>query len=91
MATGSQYDDERQRRERMVLREQTLRMLLSPEARQRLANIKMVRPEIAGAIEDQIIRLGSAGRISRPLTDAEVKQLLERIQQPRREFKVKWV
>jgi programmed cell death protein 5 len=91
MSTSSQQDDERQRKERAAVREQTLRVLLSPEARQRLTNIRIVRPELAGAIEEQIIRLASAGRINRPLTDDEVRQLLEKVQQPKREFKIKWI
>ena len=40
-----------------VMREQMLKVLLTTEARERLANIKMVKPDIARLIENQIIQL----------------------------------
>ena len=38
-----------------VMREQMLKVLLTTEARERLANIRMVKPDIARLIENQII------------------------------------
>ena len=54
------------------LKEQYLRLFFTPEARVRLNNVKLVKPDLASAIEDQVIQLGSAGRISHPVTDEEL-------------------
>jgi programmed cell death protein 5 len=66
-----------------------LRVILTPEARQRLTNIKMVRPEFAEQIELQLIQLAQAGRIRVPLTDEQLKETLKRIQSQRREIKIR--
>lgn len=49
----------------------------------------MVKPEIAKLVEDQLIQLASSGKMSRALTDDELKNFLGSIQQPRKEFKFK--
>ena len=46
-----------------AMREQMLKVLLTTEARERLANIRMVKPDIARLIENQIIQLASSGKI----------------------------
>ncbi len=74
-----------------TMREGMLRMLLTSEARERLTNIRMVKPDVSKIIEDNIIRLSSAGRISPPITDEYIKQLLLSIQKPKREFKIRRV
>jgi len=70
------------------MRERALRILLTPEARQRLNNLKMVRPELVSNVEDYIIAMGSQGRINRALTDEELKKILLQIQSSRRDFKI---
>lgn len=68
-------------------REQLLRRILMPDARMRLNNIRMVRPELADLVEQQLIGLATQGRLQSQITDAQLKQMLLSIQQPRREFK----
>ena len=55
-----------------AIREQMLKVLLTTEARERLANIKMVKPDVAKMIEDQIIQLASSGKINKTVTDEEI-------------------
>jgi len=50
----------------------------------------MVRPETAAVIEDNIIRLAAEGKIKKAITDDEIKAFLASLQQPKREFKIKW-
>ena len=69
------------------MRQRVLQMLLDPQARQRLMNVRLVKPDLAGAVENYLINAASSGRLNRPLTDEELKQLLLRIQQPKKEFK----
>ncbi|MGQ9543098.1 MAG: DNA-binding protein [Candidatus Bathyarchaeia archaeon] len=66
-----------------------LRVILTPEARQRLTNIKLVRPEFAEQIELQLIQLAQAGRLRVPLTDEQLKETLRRLQSHRREIKIR--
>lgn len=80
----------RQEMEKRLMRERVLRVVLTSEARARLNNIKMVKPQLAKLIEDQIIQQASAGRITRPITDDELKQILASIQQPKKEFRIRW-
>lgn len=70
------------------MRQRVLLSLLDPEARQRLMNIRLVKPDLAGAVENYLISAASSGRLNRPLSDEELKQLLLSIQQPKRDFKI---
>ena len=70
------------------MRQRVLQVVLDPQARQRLMNIRMVKPDLAAAVENYLINAASTGRINRPLSDEELKQLLLRIQQPKKDFKI---
>jgi len=87
----SQPNDEEARRreaEAAVMRQRALLVLLDPAARQRLMNIRIVKPELASAVENYLINAASTGRLNRALTDEELKQILLSLQQPKREFKI---
>ena len=71
-----------------AMRQRALMALLDPEARQRLMNIRMVKPDIATAVENYLINAASSGRLNRLLTDEELKQILLSIQQPKKDFKI---
>ncbi len=78
----------RQQAEAEAMKQKALMMLLDPEARQRLTNIKMVKPELAIAVENYLLNAATTGRLNRALTDQELKQILINIQQPKRDFKI---
>ncbi|MCP8307793.1 MAG: DNA-binding protein [archaeon] len=92
MAEGIKSKDEVRAEEarKQIIKENLLRVLLTSEARQRLTNIKMVKPELANTVEEYIIQLASSGKIREPLTDEEFKQLLMVIQKPKKDFKIRW-
>jgi programmed cell death protein 5 len=69
-------------------KEAVLKQLLEPSARLRLANIRMVKPELAGTVENYLLGLVSQGRISSMVTDEQLKRILLSIQQPKREFRI---
>lgn len=71
-------------------REQMMRVVFTSEARERLTNIRMVKPDLAESIENQIFQLVSSGRLKHQITDDELKQMLGQLQQPKREFKINW-
>jgi len=66
-----------------------LRAILTPEARQRLTNIKMVKPEFAEQLEMQLIQLAQAGKVQAPITDAQLRDILARLQSQRRDIKIR--
>jgi len=82
-------EEERRRKELESQREALLRSILTSEARARLTNIKLVRPEIARAVEDYLIQLVNAGRLTPPIGEDVVKRLLVEIdERTRREYKI---
>ena len=84
---------EAQQKEFEAKKYQLMRKILSPEGRQRLENIRMVRPQFAEQIEIQLIQLFQAGRLrgSTPLQDTAFKKLLEQISslEKKKEFNIK--
>jgi programmed cell death protein 5 len=82
-------DEEARRREaEAAMRQKALMVLLDPNARQRLMNIRIVKPDLAAAVENYLISAASTGRLSRALTDEELKRLLINLQQPKKDFKI---
>jgi programmed cell death protein 5 len=65
-----------------------LKQILSPEARQRLNNLKMVRADFAEQIELQLIQMAQMGKLPIPLSDAQLKQILVQLQSRKRETKI---
>ena len=65
-----------------------LKQLLSSDARLRLNNIKMVKPETASLVENYLINMASQGQLKSQLSDEQLKQILKSLQQPKREFKI---
>jgi len=66
-----------------------LRRILSPEARQRLTNLKMIKPQFAEQIELQLIQLAQGGRLKTPVTDDQLKEILVQLQSQRRDIKIR--
>ncbi|NWG10562.1 DNA-binding protein [Candidatus Bathyarchaeota archaeon] len=66
-----------------------LRKILTTEARQRLTNLKMVKPEFTEQLELQLIQLAQQGKLPSPLTDAQLKQILIQLQSQKRETKIR--
>lgn len=69
-------------------KEALLKQILTPEARQRLTNLKMVKREFTEQLELQIIQLAQMGKIPIPLSDAQLKQILIQLQSRKRETKI---
>ncbi len=81
-----------QMQQQLELQKQALlRSILTPEARQRLANLKMVKPEFTSQLELQLVQLVQQGKIPVPVTDKQLKQILIQIQARKREIKIRRV
>jgi len=86
--SDSQMEEEEARAQQEAERArklQILRQILDPEARERLANVRLVRPDIADSVENQLVQLYTMGRINRIITDQEIKQILSRMTETKRE------
>jgi programmed cell death protein 5 len=66
-----------------------LRNILTPEARQRLTNLKMVKPEFTDQLELQLIQLAQQGKIPIPLADDQLKKILVQLQSRKRETTIR--
>jgi programmed cell death protein 5 len=89
MAEQPQRAPDKEAQERKMMREAALRMALTSEARQRLANVRMVRPDLANSIEEYIIQLASSGKLRNAVDDEQVKQMLAQLQGRKRDITIR--
>ena len=68
-------------------KEQILKQILAADARLRLNNVKMVKPDLANLVENYLIGMASQGKLGSQISDEQLKQILLSIQQPKRDFK----
>jgi programmed cell death protein 5 len=66
-----------------------LRQILTTEARERLGRIKVARPEIVEAIENQLIALSQSGRLKNKINDEQLKELLIKLFPKKREIRIR--
>lgn len=86
----TQEQQQAEMQQQIEIQKQTLlRRILSTEARQRLTNLKMVKPKFAEQIELQLIQLAQTGRLKIPVTDDQLKKLLVQLQSQRRDIKIR--
>ena len=69
-------------------KKQILGQIMTPEARQRLANLKLTKPEMVNQIELQLIQSAQAGSLRGKVTDDQLKVLLRQIAGQKREIKI---
>jgi programmed cell death protein 5 len=89
MSERPEKQSDKEAAERKMMREAALRMALTSDARQRLTNVKMVRPDLAASIEEYIIQLASSGRLKGAIDDEQLKQMLVALQDKKREIKIR--
>ncbi len=85
-------DEQKQSQEAQQLeaqKQELLKQILSPEARQRLTNLKMVKAEFTEQLELQLIQLAQTGKLPIPLSDAQLKQILIQLQSRKRDIKIR--
>ena len=64
-----------------------LRQLMSAEAKERLAQVRIARPGVAAAVEQQVLALAGDGKLTGPIDDATLQQMLAHLSR-KRETKV---
>ena len=74
--------------EQNAQKESILRQIISSEARNRLNNVRMVKPDLANLVENYLLNLAAQGKITGQISDEQLKQILSSAQQPKRDFKI---
>ena len=82
-------EQELQKQEFEEQKKKILRVILTTPARQRLGRIKVARPEIAEAIENQLILLVQSGKLKNKINDEQLRMLLSKLIPKRRDIKIK--
>ncbi|MDH3191972.1 MAG: DNA-binding protein [Nitrosopumilus sp.] len=82
------FQDKKNNQDFTAQKEQILKQILAPEARMRLNNIKMVKPELSDLVEQYLIGMASQGKMHSQISDDQLKQILLSMQQPKRDFKI---
>ena len=91
MELQKKIEEERKKVELQAQKRAILRVILTPEARARLDNLRLVKPELVEALENQLIQLAQSGRLKTPITDEELKRILEEIyRRTHREFRIRF-
>ena len=85
----SMEDQETQRKEFEEKKKMILRGILTTNAKERLGRIKIVRPEIAETIENQLILLAQSGKLENKINDEQLRMLLSRIIPKKRDIKIR--
>ena len=79
-AQKEQYDQQRQA---------ALRKILTQDARERMARLRIARPDFAEAVENQLIMLAQSGQLHTVIDDASLVQILEKLTPEKREITIK--
>ncbi|NPA47991.1 MAG: DNA-binding protein [Thermococci archaeon] len=99
MELQRRYLEQKKAEEEAVRREMELeaqldaimRKILTPEARERLGRVKLVKPELARQVELVLVQLYQAGRIVEPIDDRKLRDILAQIDaRTRREYRIRW-
>ncbi|MDI6724447.1 MAG: DNA-binding protein [Methanobacterium sp.] len=85
---AASQEQEQARRELEAQKRQAMMQILTPEARGRLANLRLTKPEMVDQIELQLIQLAQMGRIKSKITDEQLKELLKNLAGQRREINI---
>lgn len=79
---------ERARQQQELEKAAAMRAILTPKAKERLANMRLVRPDLASRVEDYLLRIVQTQNVRIPITDEELKALLTKLIPSKRRTKI---
>lgn len=84
----SQASQQEQAQRMEAQKQGVLRQILTPEARDRLANIRLANPQMAESVEMQLVQLAQSGRLRGVIDDTMLRNILAQIAPQRREITI---
>jgi len=81
-------NQQRMQQELEMQKRQAMIQILTPEAKNRLANLKLTKPEFVDQIELQLIQLVQSGQVKSKITDEQLKALLQRLTPQKRNINI---
>ena len=87
-AAAQQQAAEDQRRQMEIQKQAILRQILTPDARDRLANIRVANPQMAESVEIQLIQRAQSGRLQGVINDAMLRDILRKVAPTHREITI---
>ncbi|MDL2246449.1 DNA-binding protein [Methanobrevibacter sp. OttesenSCG-928-K11] len=84
-----QVQQQQMQQEMESQKKQILVQILTPEARNRLANLKLTKPELVQQIELQLIQSAQTGSLRGKVTEEQLKVLLKQISGQKRDINIR--
>ncbi len=86
---GSEEAQEEAQEKMEAQKKAMLRKVMTPDARERLGNVRIARPELAEKIESQILALAQRGGTEGKIDDQTLKKLLKKLSDQKKEINIK--
>lgn len=83
---GSGVDERAKQME--IQKQSILRQILTSEARDRLATVKIAYPDMAEMVESQLIQIAQSGRLTGQIDDNMLRDILRQVAPKRREISI---
>ncbi len=80
---------EEQKKQLEQQKKRVLRQILTTDARSRLSNLRMAKPDFTENVEMQLIQLARSGKINLPITDEQLRKILKKLQKGKRSINIK--
>lgn len=89
-AQKEQGEAEQERKKQLEQqKKQLLRQILTSEARSRLSNLRMAKPDFTEKVELQLIQLAKTGRLDLPIDDDQLRTILKKLQKNKKSINIK--
>ena len=66
-----------------------MRAILIDDARERLGQIRVARPELAENLEQQLIMLAQSGRLKSKINDQQLREILDKLLPKKRDISIR--
>ena len=81
--------EEEKKKELEKQKKRLLRKILTTDARSRLSNLRMAKPQFTERIESQLIQISRTGRIDLPIDDDQLKKILKKLQKDKKSINIR--
>lgn len=80
--------EEERKKELEKKKKQLLRKILTSDARSRLSNLRMAKPEFTERVEVQLIQIARTGRVDIPINDDQLRSILKKLQENKKSINI---